>query len=63
VGEKKNKGEAEMKNKKYLTLKYKLKLAEAANLQLRKKLQRMKDVVSNMDWNNIDNAIRAAKNV
>jgi len=52
-----------MKNKKYLTLKYKLKLAEAANLQLRKKLKRMKDVVSNMDWNNDDNPICTAKSV
>jgi len=63
VGEKENKGEAEMKNKSYLTLKYRLKLAEAANLQLRKKLQRMKDVVSNMDWNNDDNALCGSKSV
>ena len=52
-----------MKNKRYLTLKYRLKFAEAENRQLRKQLKRMKDVVSNMDWNNADNALRSAKSV
>ena len=52
-----------MKNKSYLTLKYRLKLVEAANKQLRKQLKRMKDVVSNMDWDNADNTICTAKSV
>ena len=52
-----------MKNKSYLTLKYRLKLAEAANKQLRKQLKKMKDVVSNMDWDNADNTICTAKSV
>ena len=52
-----------MKNKRYLTLKYRLKFAEAANKQLRKQLKRMRDVVSNMDWNNTDSNLRSAKSV
>ena len=52
-----------MKNKSYLTLKYRLKLAEATNLQLRKKLQRIKDVVSNMNWSNANSALCGVKGI
>ena len=52
-----------MKNKSYLTLKYRLKLAEAANKQLRKQLKRMRDVVSNMDWDNVDSSVCGSKSI
>ena len=63
MGKQKNKGETKMKNKSYLTLKYRLKLLEAINKQLRKELKRMKNVVSNMDWDNAGNTICTAKSL
>jgi len=52
-----------MKNKSYLTLKYRLKLAEAANRQLLRWIRRWKDDLRNMDWDNADNTICTAKSV
>ena len=52
-----------MKNKSYLTLKYRLKLAEAANRQLLRWIRRWKDDLRNMDWDNVNSSVCSAKSV
>ena len=63
MGKKKNKGETEMKNKKYLTLKYKLKLAIATNRQLLRWMKGWKNDLRGVFSSNVGVAVGGFKSV
>ena len=52
-----------MKNKSYLTLKYRLKLAEAANKQILRWIRRWKNDLRNIYSSNANSALCGAKDI